>query len=220
MAAQPPISADIVCEERQAGVTFHIPPVGFRRAGGNVGGWGTWMAFTCASAAFAALITFTIVLGFLFSQKPLLAGVGWSGLLGFLFVWSIPTLFFLIGYHSGNTRTTPDVRNGILTIDQTGPWRSQHLEFKREEIYAIYQGLPECSEGEPPDIPVLIVTTIKDQPRRFLVILPDRYCQWRLLASRTQQEIEWIADKLKQVLDLPPPKPMTLWQWLRRNSPP
>jgi hypothetical protein len=50
--------------------------------------------------------------------------------------------------------------------------------------------LPECSEGEPPDIPVLIVTTVKDQPRRFLVIQPDRYCAWRLLAGRTQPEIE------------------------------
>jgi hypothetical protein len=40
-----------------------------------------------------------------------------------------------------------------------------------------------------------------------------------MLAGRTPQEIEWIAEKLKQALDLPPPKPMTFWQWLRCDSP-
>jgi hypothetical protein len=223
MTARPPISSDIVCEERDSGVTFHIAPVDFRRAGGSLQGWGIRMGFTFAGAAFAGVITLALLVGFLLSshRTSFSSGVGWSGLIGILCLRLIPALFFLVGWHAGNTRTTLDLRNGILSIDQTGPWRSRHLEFKGEEIYAIYQGLPECSasEGPPPDTPVLIVTSIKDQPRRILVIQPDRDCQARLLAGRTQQEIEWIAEALKQALDSPPPRPMTLWQWLRRNSP-
>jgi hypothetical protein len=53
----------------------------------------------------------------------------------------------------------------------------------------------------------------------FYIIQPDRYREFELLAGRTTEELQWIARKLKEVLDIPTPKPMTFFQWVRQDSP-
>jgi|SRR5579871_2692025 len=220
MTADPPISTDIVCEEQIAGVTIYVPPVGFRRAGGSLRVWGIWMGFTAAGVELAALVSAIIAVIVCFHPAHFFADVGWGGYIGLVILWLIAAIFFLIGWNSGNNRTTFAVQDGALFVDQTGPMWSVHREFKKDEIRSIHRSFVEFndSDGPAPNIHVLIVNVVKDPPRRFLLRRPSRFHELHLFTGRTSAEIDWIADKLNQALGLPPPEPRIPWRWPRRNS--
>jgi hypothetical protein len=220
----PPPQTDIRCEELDGGIIFHVPPIGLRRAGGgSLWGFGRFMALGLFTTGFAALITAAAVFGTIVS---LIQGTevqwGFNGILGLFLCWAVPAMVMIVGWYYGNTHTLLAARDGTLGILFAGPWRSRRLEYTRAEIRDIKQGIasePETSEGYGPAIPVLQITTIKDLPRRFLIIQPDRYREHELLSGRSVEEIQWIAARLTETLELPPPKPMNFWQWLGRNSP-
>jgi hypothetical protein len=222
MSSAPPFRTDIIFREDEKGVSFEIPPVGLWRAGGvGAYGCGMFMGFTIFMAAFSALLTVAAVAGALFDfgESVSLPTGGWNAVLGLFLCWAIAGGFFLIAWHIGNRRTTVIVRDGSFWIDLTGPLGHRRIEFNRADLYDIKHANADTSDGPSLNVPVLVIITIKRGPRRNWGIHRPPYREFELLAGWPREEIDWVAGKLKAALNLPTPKPMSFWEWLRRDYP-
>ncbi len=223
----PPPDSDIDCKERDGGVVIRIPPVGLWRAGGvGAFGIGNFVGIAISLVAFAALVTIAAIigsLGVLWEGAELPTVRDWSGVLGLSLCWAAPAAFLLLAWHKGRTTVELTARDGKLSIDFEGPWRRRTVIIDRSELYEIKKDTaapPGSSDGPSAGYSVLRITTRRQKPQPTIGIVRPRMRDYEFLAGRTEQEIDWVADQLTAALSLVPPKPMTFWQWLKRDSAP
>jgi hypothetical protein len=223
----PPPDSDIDCKEHDGGVVIRIPPVGLWRAGGvGAFGVGNFVGIAISLGAFAALFTVAAMigsLGVLWEGAELPTVRDWNGVLGLGLCWAAPAAVLLLAWHKGRTTVELTARDGKLSIDFDGPLRRRRVIIDRAELYEITKFTaepPGSSDGPSPNYSVLRITTRRQKPQPTIGIVRPRMRDYGFLAGRTEQEIAWVADQLTAALSLTPPKPMTFWQWLKRDSAP
>src|SRR5262249_50938843 len=154
------------------------------------------MSLACTS--FALLFT----ISGLFEWRDAIARP-WNAGLFCLFIWSAPTFFLLVAWHLGERRTVLEVRPGKLTVDTDGPLGTRHRESALADLYDIRQDWQQYDAGPAPRIPTLTIETQK--ARRHVYF-----------AGRREDEMIWLAAKLREALALPPPPRLGFLAWLKR----
>jgi hypothetical protein len=176
--AEQPAGSRVQVEEHTNGVTLTVPPEGLGR---------TAKSFFFFALMWCALMTVFTVLIFLPNAKR--EGPLWVIVLFLLGFWAIGLGMLAGAINMGRRRATLTAEGGRLRIETKGLFGARQQEWSRGDIAAIRAD----------------ASNIEVNHRRLLEleIHPVMGKKVGLLAGRDENELRWLATRLRQALDVP-----------------
>jgi hypothetical protein len=173
-----PAGSQVQVEEHTAGVRLAVPPAGVSR-----GSKGLFL-FALVWCAFMAVFTVVMVLPGTKKESPLSVPILF--LLGF---WAIGLGMLASAINMGRRTATLTVEAGRLRVETVGPFGAKQLEWSRGEVAAIRADASGLEVNHRPVIELQIHTVAGKKVG--------------LLAGRKEEELRWLATRLRRALDVP-----------------
>jgi hypothetical protein len=179
---QPPGSRAVL-EEHADGVTITLPPAGVWR-----GSKGLFM-FSLLWNAIMAVITAMVVGIHIFADQPQGPDAGGALLFGLVITlfWAIGAATVLAAVNMGRRRAVLAVVRDRLLVLQTGLFGTKRREWERAEVRHVGVGPSGLS--------------VNERPVLELQLRPREGAQVGLLAGRDEEELHWIATRLRRALN-------------------
>lgn len=174
---QPPDSL-VVLEQNISGVRLTVPPAGLWR--GSVG----FFAFALMWCAFMVVLTVMMVSSGLRKHDGI-----WIPILFIVVFWAVGLGMLASAINMGRRTATLDVQGGRLCVETKGLFGAKRLEWSQAEIAAIRAD----SSG----------MEVNERPVIELQIYPIAGKKVGLLAGRDEDELRWMAARLRGALQVP-----------------
>lgn len=180
--SSPPKGSQITIERFPDGLTIQIPPAGLWR--------GTHGLFTVALFWNGFMTVFTAaMLGAFFGAGAMKDHAVWLLPLLLSIFWLVGIGILLGSLNMGRRRAAIAVTGGTLMVIQTGLFGSKQRDWPPGDVEAVRAG----PSG----------MTVNDQPVLELQIFDGGASKFGLLAGRPDRELEWLADTLREALQVP-----------------
>jgi hypothetical protein len=172
-----PDESDIEVEEAANGVTLKVPPAGVWEGSGGL------LIFSVFWNGFMAIITGAMIFADGPKGKDLFIVVPFIGLF-----WAVGIAMALGAINIGKRRAVLAVVGDRLLAMQTGIFGGKRQQWQKEEILDIRSG-PSGVE-------------VNDEPVIELQIVPMKGKKFGMLSGRKEEELRWIAVKLRHALQM------------------
>jgi hypothetical protein len=181
---QQPADSRVQVEEHTAGVTLTVPPPGLWR--GSMG----LFFFSLLWCAFMGVFTTIVV-----SSGVKMNGSIWVAILAMFGFWAVGLGMMAIAINLGRRTATFAAEGGRLRVETKSLFGARQLEWSSGEINAIRADASNMK--------------VNHRPVLELQIHPVTGKKVGLLTGRNENELRWMATRLRQALKVPARKPET-----------
>jgi len=178
--SQPPAGSGMIVEERTDGLTITIPPRGARKASKGL------LAFAILWLGFMTIVT-TMAIVIPIAGGTVSGNIWVMYLLCGMF-WVIGLAMFVVALRAGRASAIIDVMGDTLLVTARGVVRLRSHEWRRDMIQDVA-----CTPSN---------MTVNDRPVMHLAITPREGRTVGFLATCTDDELSWLAARLRRALRL------------------